>query len=96
MEELQNTPQKDRNQTVVIIRNQKSIGLSILLTLFFGPLGMLYSTVSGGIIMLIISVVIGFLTFGFGALFTWPICIIWGAVAASRSNTQQVTITEKQ
>ena len=38
--------------TVVTIAHPKSVGVALLLTLFFGPLGMLYSTVSGALIML--------------------------------------------
>lgn len=71
---------------VVIVSTTKSMGISIILTFLFGPLGMLYSTIPGAIIMAILSVIIGVLTFGFGFLLTWPICIIWGAVATSSYN----------
>ena len=64
----------------------KSMGITILLTVLFGPLGMFYSTVLGGVIMTLLSVVIGILTFGFGLLGTWPICIIWAAVATNSLN----------
>lgn len=74
--------QTNEKKTTIVIKKKKSILLAILLTLFFGPLGMLYSTVSGAIIMLIISVIIGFFSFGIGVFITWPICIIWGALAA--------------
>ncbi|MBN3662084.1 MAG: hypothetical protein FQY80_03495, partial [Ornithobacterium rhinotracheale] len=49
---------------VIIIKERKSVGLSLLLTFFFGPLGMLYSTISGAIIMLIISIVLSVITLG--------------------------------
>lgn len=71
---------------VVVVSATKSMGISIILTFLFGPLGMLYSTIPGAIIMAILSVIIGVLTFGFGFLLTWPICIIWGAVATSSYN----------
>jgi len=57
-----------------------------MLTIFFGPLGLLYSSVAGGLVMLVVSVVVGFLTLGIGLFVTHPICIIWGAVAASTYN----------
>lgn len=72
-------------QTIVIVE-RKSVGLAFLLTLLFGPLGMLYSTVAGALIMLVVSAVLGFLTLGLSLFVTHPICIIWGCVAASRSN----------
>jgi len=72
-------------RTIVIVE-RKSVGLAFLLTLFFGPLGMLYSTVAGAIIMLVISSVLAFFTVGLSLIVTHPICIIWGCLAASASN----------
>ncbi|MBV6506938.1 MAG: hypothetical protein ILNGONEN_02526 [Syntrophorhabdaceae bacterium] len=72
-------------QTVVTVP-VKSIGVSLLLTFFFGPLGMLYSTIWGGVIMLIVSIILGLVTLGLSFFLTWPICMIWGAVAANSYN----------
>lgn len=69
-----------------MIIQTKSVGVAILLTFFFGPLGMLYSTVSGALIMIVVSVVLGFFTLGFSLFLTWPISIAWGAMAASSHN----------
>jgi hypothetical protein len=69
-----------------IIVNQKSVGVSILLTFLFGPIGMLYSTVIGAIIMFILSIFIGVATFGIGILITWPICVIWGVISTNSYN----------
>jgi len=62
------------------------MGISIILTVLFGPLGMLYSTIMGAIIMAVLSVIIAVFTAGLGLIITWPICIIWGAVATSSHN----------
>ncbi|MGO8881153.1 MAG: hypothetical protein ACLPVO_08350 [Desulfomonilaceae bacterium] len=70
----------------VIVTPTKSVGISIILTVVFGPLGMFYSTISGAIIMLIISAVVGLVTFGYGLILTHPICVIWGALAANSYN----------
>jgi hypothetical protein len=70
----------------IIIANTKSVGLSILLTFFLGPFGMLYSTIPGAIIMLVISTVVFVFTFGHGLFITHPICMIWGAWATHRYN----------
>ncbi len=40
-----------QNSQTVITVPVKSVGISLLLTFFLGPLGMLYSTIWGGIIM---------------------------------------------
>lgn len=70
----------------VIVAPTRSVGVALLLTFFFGPLGMLYSTVSGALVMIVVSVVLAFFTLGLSFFLTWPICMIWGAVAASSHN----------
>ena len=70
----------------VVTTSTKSMGIAILLAVLFGPLGMLYSTILGAVIMFVISVPVGFFTLGFGLCLTWPICIIWAAVATSSFN----------
>lgn len=70
----------------VLVGAPKSVGLALVLTFFFGPLGLLYSSVLGGIIMLVVSVTLAAVTFGVSLFLTWPICMIWGAIAASNQN----------
>ena len=70
----------------------KSMAVAILLALFFGPLGMLYSTVMGGVIMIVISLVVGIFTLGFGLFITWPICVIWAAVATNSYNKKMLAV----
>lgn len=71
---------------VIVVATTKNVGVAILLTFLFGPLGMFYSTIVGGAVMLAISFFVAFFTFGFGLLITWPICIIWAAIAAKNYN----------
>lgn len=73
---------------VVVMMPPKSVGAAIALSFFFGPLGMLYSTVPGGLIMLLVNLIIVFPTLGLGLLITHPICVIWAAVAASQHNSK--------
>ncbi|CAI9428736.1 TM2 domain-containing protein [Candidatus Ornithobacterium hominis] len=89
--ENQNTQYQENrhDKQTVIIKERKSIGLSLLLTILFGPLGMLYTTVSGAIIMFVVSLIVAIITFGFGVLFIcWPICMIWGVLAAKNYNSK--------
>ncbi|HXO17457.1 MAG TPA: hypothetical protein VN909_04750 [Candidatus Dormibacteraeota bacterium] len=65
----------------------KSVGLALVLTFFFGPLGLFYSSVLGGVIMLVASLIAAGTTMGVGILVTWPICMVWGAIAASNYNS---------
>jgi hypothetical protein len=64
---------------------RKSMLVAVLLTLIFGPLGMLYSTVIGALIMLAITAALGF-GIHFGFFFTWPVCLIWTVVAVNKFN----------
>jgi hypothetical protein len=64
----------------------KSVGLAILLTVLLGPLGMLYATIGGAVVMILVSAVLGVLTFGLSVLFTWPISIIWSILAVNSYN----------
>lgn len=68
----------------------KSVGVAFLLTFLFGPLGMLYSTVAGGLVMLLVTPVFALFTLGLSLFVTWPICIIWACVAASSHNDRLV------
>lgn len=70
----------------IVVTPTKSVGTSLILTILFGPLGLLYSTTWGGIIMIVLSLIVGFVTLGFGLLITWPVSIIWGALAVSNAN----------
>lgn len=68
------------------LTNRKSVLLSLVLTFFLGPFGMLYSTVPGAIIMLILYVALGIPTLGWAIAGLHPIAMIWGAWAAHRAN----------
>ena len=74
--------------SVVVVQPAKSRGVAFLLTFFFGPLGMFYSTVGGAIIMLIVSFFFAIFTFGLSLFITWPLSIIWGVAACSETRTQ--------
>jgi len=83
---------------VVAVSPPKSVGVAFVLTLFFGPLGMLYSTVSGALIMMAVSffggIIVGILTLGLAWLVwgpaMWLTSIIWGCIAAEQRPAQVV------
>jgi hypothetical protein len=81
----QQTPQQ-HVQTIMVVSKQKSAGIAFLLTFFFGPLGLLYASVAGGIIMIILSLVIGIFTLGIGLIIGWVISIVWAMVAVNMYN----------
>lgn len=84
--ETPNTTANDKKPHVVIVQSLKSMGFGLFLTLIFGPLGMLYSSILGAVIMFVISAVIGFLTLGLGLIVVWPICLAWTYAAIKKHN----------
>lgn len=90
MSEETKTPQH------IVVTPTKSVGISLILTILFGPLGMLYSTVWGGIIMTILSIPVALFTMLFGLIIIWPICVIWGAMAVSSSNKRILAQVSQQ
>lgn len=79
-------PVQSAGTTVVIVQETRSVGVALLLTFLFGPLGMLYSTVTGALVMIAVSIVLALFTLGLSLLLTWPISMVWGALAASEHN----------
>jgi hypothetical protein len=86
----------EQGKQMVIAVSPKNVGVAIILTVLFGPLGMFYSTITGAIIMIVVSLVVGVLTVGFGLVLTWPACIIWGAMAASAHNKKLMAGVQQQ
>ena len=63
----------------------KSPWLAVVLTLIFGPLGLLYVAVVPALILLLISIT-GYFTLGATTLLAWIVSIIWGGAVASRRH----------
>ncbi len=78
----------ENSQQTIIVKTQKSAGVAALLAFFFGPLGMLYATGWGALIMFIISGIVIVFTAGLGLLLTNPICAIWAYVKVNNDNKQ--------
>ena len=66
-----------------MVRPQKSAALAALLAFLFGPLGMLYSTVPGALTLFAVNLILVLPTFGLIMLVTWPIGIVWAAMAVN-------------
>ncbi len=65
--------------------NGKNVVLSLVLTFFLGPFGMLYSTITGALVMLVLYLALGIPTLGWALAGLHPIAMIWGAWAASKN-----------
>lgn len=74
------TTQQPGNK-VLIVNAKKSTVLGLILAFFFGPLGLLYSTVLGGVIMIIVALIAFFILPIIGPIVAWLISFIWAFVA---------------
>jgi len=90
----QPSPSSQQPQRIVVVPT-KSIGLAIFLGVAFGPLGLLYSTVTGAIIMFFVNVLVGLFTLGLGLFLTWPICGLW-AYFAAKSHNEKLLAGQRQ
>ena len=63
--------------------------LSALLTFFLGPLGMIYTTIFGFLVMAVIVTLVAIVTLGQGLPVVWPLCMIWGVWSGHRYNERQ-------
>ncbi len=89
---ISNTNEKFSNQQLAFaLVNGKSKGLGLFLTLFFGPIGMLYATVKGAITMIITGIISTILIFSYLGismvtadtamfLFSFPLIIVGSIV----------------
>jgi hypothetical protein len=82
------TPQPIQ-QNIIVMGKAKSVGVAFLLTFLFGPLGLLYASVIGAIVMFLISLLFVFLFFP-GLIVSWIVCIIWACVAADQANKKML------
>lgn len=82
--------------TVIQVGSQKSVGGAVALAFLFGPLGMLYSTVPGAVVMFIVSIPIVIVTLGLGLLITIPVCMVWAGMAASAHNKRMAGVASHQ
>ena len=80
------------NKQTIIIKSQKSAGTAALLAFLFGPLGMLYSTIPGAIVMFFITAIAVVLTAGIGLLVTVPMCTIWAYMKVNGDNNRDINI----
>jgi Protein of unknown function (DUF2510) len=64
----------------------KSVGVTFVLTFFFGPLGLFYVSTSVAIAALIVNFVVVVLTLGLGLSLTWPAIIVLGCIMADRRH----------
>jgi hypothetical protein len=68
----------------------KSVVLSLVLTLLFGPLGLFYASAWGAVTLIVVAAAGVVPTMGFVLILVWPASMVWGVVAASKRHADFV------
>ena len=68
----------------------KSVTLALVLTLFFGPLGLFYVSAWGAVALVTLTAVAIVPTLGFVLIFVWPASMVWAALVASKQHNDFV------
>jgi len=79
-------------QTIEIQAPRKSLVLSVILTVLFGPLGLIYVRTGLGIVLSLVAIVLGILTGGLIAIIMWPLAIVLGIILPLKKQTFKGTI----
>lgn len=82
--------QTQQQPTVVMVSPPKSPVVAFILTFLFGPLGLLYVSVVGGLVLILAAILSFFILPLIGGIIVWIISIIWGVVGAMNTKSNQV------
>lgn len=64
----------------------KSVAVALLFSVFFGPVGLLYASVLGGVLLIVLSIIVLSNHFFILMSFIWLVSCVWSVVAANRYN----------
>ena len=84
---MSDTAQQQTN-VLLLASMEKSAALAFALTLFFGPLGLLYASPAGGLILFLVAIPLCAITFGLGIGLVWPISMAWALIATAAYNVR--------
>ncbi len=74
----------------------KNLALSLLFSVFLGPIGLLYATARGGIIMLLIAFWVISARFSVPIILMWISCCVWSVLATNRYNDKLLKLANTQ
>ncbi|MBA3660318.1 MAG: hypothetical protein H0W64_01175 [Gammaproteobacteria bacterium] len=67
-------------------RPYKSVAVALIFCVLLGPVGLLYASFWGGLVMMIIGVIVVSSKLYFCILLFWMSCCLWGVAAAESFN----------
>jgi|GEM_PF-3599223 len=66
----------------------KNLSTGLLFSVFFGPLGLLYASVRGGIVMLLMAFVVFSFRYPVPIMMMWVISSVWSVTAINHYNAK--------
>jgi hypothetical protein len=72
----------------------RSIAGALLFCAILGPIGMLYSTVTGGVVMMVLAVLVLRIKLPMLLVLVWLVSCIWGVAAANHYNNRLARATD--
>jgi hypothetical protein len=75
------TDKASANLRTALTRNRKNITAAFFLALFLGPVGLLYASIWGGLLLILAALMLLPLTTGMAAFAIWPLSVLWALVA---------------
>ena len=83
--------ESNNQQTVLTENNNKSFEFALLFALLFGPFGLLYVSITNGLILIVLAIV-GVLTLGYlGLIIAWIISVILAITSTRNTNSKTIT-----
>lgn len=73
----------------------KSVAVALLFTILLGPIGLLYSSFWGGLLMIIVGLIVCNSKLFFPILLLWILCCIWGVGAVEMYNKKIFRLTHQ-
>lgn len=73
----------------------KSVAIALLFSSLLGPIGLLYASFWGGLLMIFVAIIAFSCKFIFPIILMWLICCIW-SVGATESYNKKLFITLMQ
>ena len=82
----------DHTHRTIPIYYLKSVPIGLLLTVFLGPVGLLYASLRGGIFMIILGIIILSHPYAFPVILWWLLCCIISVYAIEKHNKRQLLL----
>ena len=76
----------EKNPELAALLPYKSLSTALLFSVFLGPIGLLYASLRGGIMMLLVAFVTLTSRLPIPIILTWVFCCVWSVMAINRYN----------